>query len=223
MKHCSILLLLLVLSVCGVQAQTPEVFREKGYTLNFINQDPSFDPAVKARLIKTFFEVYPVLVDQYNKASIKEVTFFVDTTYKAVAEAGGGRVRFSPGWFKAHPGDIDVVTHEVMHLVQSYPHRAGPGWLTEGIADYVRYAYGVDNQGAGWSLPAYAASQHYTNAYRVTARFLLWLEKDVKPGLVKTLDNAMRTNAYTDGIWSKQTGKSLDDLWQAYAAQAAKG
>ncbi|MBT1712616.1 secretory protein, partial [Fulvivirgaceae bacterium PWU5] len=82
----------------------------------------SFDPAVKARLIKTFFEVYPVLVGEYNKASIKEVTFFVDTTYKAVAEAGGGRVRFSPGWFKSHPGDIDVVTHEVMHLVQSYPH-----------------------------------------------------------------------------------------------------
>jgi hypothetical protein len=109
-----------------------------------------------------------------------------------------------------------------MHLVQSYPHRAGPGWLTEGIADYVRYAYGVDNQGAGWSLPAYTASQHYTNAYRITARFLLWLEKDVKPGVVKTLDNAMRTNTYTDEIWSKQTGKSLDDLWAAYAAQAAK-
>jgi len=208
---------LTLLSIHAAWGQQEEVFKEKGYTLTFINQDATLDPALKQRLIKTFFEVYPVLAKTYNGKTLREVTFFVDTAYTGVAEAGGGRVRFSSRWFHKNPKDIDVVTHEVMHIVQAYPDDAGPWWVTEGVADYVRYAYGVDNAGGGWALPPYKDGQTYENGYRITARFLAWIEANVKKGFVKTLDKSMRSKTYTADIWKQQTGKSIDELWKAYS------
>jgi hypothetical protein len=210
----------------GATAQAagdPEVIQRNGYTLTFISQDPKLDATVKSRMIDAFFTVYPKLAAEYNANTRKDVTFFVDTAYTGVAEAANGRVRFSDDWLRNHPGDIDVVTHEVMHIVQSYPFRAGPGWLTEGIADYVRFRFGVDNAGGGWSLPNYSATQHYTNSYRITARFLDWIEK-TNTGFVKKLDAAMRTNTYKPALWKDITGKDVDELWTAYSqAQTGSG
>lgn len=201
-------------------AEDREVFERNGYTLTFINKDPSLDKIVKSRMVDVFFTVYPKLAAEYNNQTRKDVIFFVDTDYNGVAEADHGRVRFSDDWLRQHPGDIDVVTHEIMHIVQGYPWGAGPGWLTEGIADFVRYRFGVDNEGGGWSLPAYHPTQHYTNSYRVTARFLLWIENKTE-GAVKKLDGAMRTNSYGAGLWKDLTGKNVDELWAAYVLEQA--
>jgi hypothetical protein len=75
----------------------------------------------------------------------------------------------------------------------------------------------VNNEKAGWSLTPFKATQSYTNSYRITARFLVWLEKNIKPGIVNHLDAAMRSKTYTPGIWMDLTGKSLDELWGTYA------
>jgi hypothetical protein len=133
-----------------------------------------------------------------------------------VAETGGDSVRISPKWLKEHPEDIDVITHEAMHIVQAYRHPV-PGWLTEGIADYARYTYGVNNQAGKWRLPDFRAGQHYTNAYRVTARFLVWLEKHDHPGIVDKLDKAARDGSYRPSMWAELTGKTVDELWQEYS------
>lgn len=202
-------------------AEDREVFERNGYTLTFINQDTSLDKTVKSRMVDVFFTVYPKLAAEYNRQTRKDVTFFVDTDYNGVAEAANGRVRFSDDWLRLHPGDIDVVTHEIMHIVQAYPNGAGPGWLTEGIADYVRYRFGVDNEGGGWSLPTYRPDQHYTNSYRITARFLLWIENKTE-GAVKKLDAAMRTNTYGASLWKDLTGKNVDELWAAYVLDQAR-
>lgn len=192
------------------------VDKHKGYKLTFISKDPNLDPTVRQNLIDTYFKVYPTLVKTFNDKSTKDVLFVVDTAYKAVAEASGNRILFSAGYMKAHPTDIDVVTHETMHIVQGYGYSAGPVWLTEGIADYVRYKYGVDNIGSKWSLPDYTTKQNYTNSYRITARFFAWLEKNVKPGLISTLDTELRAHTYTDKSWANLTGKTLDELWADY-------
>jgi hypothetical protein len=202
-------------------AQEKETFKRKGFTLNFTNLDKTFDPAVRTRLIETFFEVYPELAAEYNPKTEKEVNFVIDTAYDGVAATGGGRVVFNPEWFRKHPGDIDVVTHEVMHIVQHYGNSGGPGWLTEGIADYVRYKFGVDNPGAEWALPDFRSTQSYTNSYRITARFLAWLESHNYKGIVKKLDNSLREHTFTKDTWKKETGKSLDELWTAYSENPA--
>ncbi len=54
-------------------------------------------------------------------------------------------------------------------------------------------------------------------AYRITARFLVWTEKNYNKKLVDKLDNAMRTKTYKADIWKELTGKTLDELWGEYA------
>jgi hypothetical protein len=191
--------------------------KRKGYSLTFVSKDPNLDPILRQKLIDTYFQVYPTLVKTFNDKSPKDVLFVVDTAYKAVAEASGNRILFSAGYMKAHPTDIDVVTHEGMHVVQGYGYGSGPVWLTEGIADYVRYKYGVDNVGSKWSLPAFKDTHSYKNSYRITARFFVWLEQNVKPGLIATLDQQLRAHQYTEQSWVNLTGKSLDQLWDDYA------
>jgi hypothetical protein len=191
--------------------------KKKGYTILFINKDSGFSAVTKQRMIDTYFKVYPKEAKRFNKDTRKMVTFIIDPGYKGVAAAGGGIIRVNPKWMADHPEDLDVVTHEAMHIVQSYPGGAGPGWLTEGIADYVRYVFGVNNEAGKWSLPKYDTSHHYTKAYRITARFLVWVEKNYNKKLVNKLDNAMRTKTYKPEIWQALTGKSLDDLWGEYA------
>ncbi|PZP51744.1 MAG: secretory protein [Pseudopedobacter saltans] len=186
-----------------------------GIKLVFVSNDPTFDPAEKKKMIETFYAVYPKECKIYNPKSTKKVTIFIDTAYTAVAATGGGLMRVNPQWMKKNPEDLDVVTHEAMHVVQGYP-RYEPIWVTEGIADYVRATLGVNNEAAKWTLPAYKSSQSYTNSYRITARFFIWLDKNVKKGLIVKLDNAMRANTYSDDFWKNETGKTVDQLWEAY-------
>lgn len=102
-----------------------------------------------------------------------------------------------------------------MHIVQDYQ-GFGPVWLTEGIADYVRYKFGVNNEASGWWLPDYNRNQRYDQGYGVTARFLLWLEKTKKTGIVAKLNEDLREHTFTDATWTTEFGKTLDELWEAY-------
>jgi hypothetical protein len=218
MKKTSILSILFLMLMAGTSyAQQTSNYNKNGYRLTFINYDSTLDTALKTKLINTFYKVYPELANAYNKKTLKAVTMIIDTSYKGVAETANGIVTISSRWMHQRPEDIDVVTHEVMHIVQDYGQSTGPGWLTEGIADYARFKFGVNNPAANWSLPAYKATQNYDNSYRVTARFLAWLEKS-KPGIVKTFDGKMRDHTFTDDTWKQQTGKTLDELWKDYSA-----
>lgn len=212
---------LIFVSSMAISAQEKEVFKKKGLTLTFMSNDASFSPVVKQKLIETFFQVYPVLAKEYNPNTAKAVTFFIDTAYKGVAATSGTVVSYNPQWFIKHAEDIDVVTHEVMHIVQAYGNAPGPWWVTEGIADYVRSVYGVNNNAAKWMLGAYKEGQKYDNGYRVTARFFTWLEKNGHPGIVKALDKRMRDHSYTENVWKEQTSKTLDELWNAYILNPA--
>lgn len=195
-----------------------DTFTQKGYTLVFVNRSPDFADSTKQKLINTFFEVYPKEVKAYNKKALKKVVFTIEPGYNGVAAANNGRIFFSPAWFVKHPQDIDVVTHECMHIVQSYGGGSGPGWITEGIADYVRYKMGVNNEGSNWKLPDYSTRQNFDNAYRITARFFVWIEKNYDKKFVKKLDKTMRERAYTAEFTKERTGKTFAELWAEYGA-----
>lgn len=199
------------------QAQESEVFQENGKTLIFTNEDPNFKEEVKNGLVNTFFKVYPNIAADFNPEVTDTIYVKIDTAYTGVAYAHNGKIVISSGWLEKKPIDLDVITHEVMHIVQSYPSNSGPGWLTEGIADYVRFEYGVDNDGAEWFLPEYSAEQSYKNSYRITARFLVWVTHNYGDDFVVSLDKNMREATYSDEIWTNNTGKSLDELWKEYS------
>ncbi|MEJ5994509.1 basic secretory protein-like protein [Pedobacter sp. Du54] len=211
------LVLICSLSLFFKTSTAQEIVKKKGYTLTFESNYEELDPKLKKRLIETFFEVYPKLAKEYNPNTVKEVKFFVDTAYKGVAATANARVVYASNWMKTHPEDIDVVTHEVMHIVQNYGKSLGPGWLTEGIADFARYKFGVDNAGSKWSLPDLKPTHSYKNSYRITARFFAWIEDKVKSGTIKEVDKCLREHTYSNNIWKNITGKDLDELWVDYS------
>src|ERR1700749_3486662 len=104
-------------------AQTREETITKGkYTLVFIDKSTDFSSVTRQRMIDAFFKVYPLEAKEYNKNTLRKVTFVIYPAYDGVAATGDGTARFNPDWLKKHPEDIDVVTHEVMHIVQNYRH-----------------------------------------------------------------------------------------------------
>ncbi|RFZ90164.1 secretory protein [Mucilaginibacter conchicola] len=220
MKKYALLLILGLLAGTSF-ADGIDTLKKNGYTLIVSGNDANFDKGLREKLINTFFEVYPGIVKEYNKKSLKVVNFFIDTAYHGVAATDNGRVVFSTEYMTKHPGDIDVVTHEVMHIVQDYGQTNGPWWVTEGIADYVRNEHGVANAAAGWKLPDYKLTQNFDNSYRVTARFFTWIEKHVKKGTVKKLDDIMRKHTYTADTFKQLTGKTVEELWKEYGANPA--
>ena len=196
----------------------PLVIEKNGLILTVLNNDAKFPTSEINRLTDVFFTVYPKLRADFNPAASPNITFRIDTAYKGVAATMGSEIVYNPDWFYRFPEDLDVVTHEAMHIVQAYGNNQVPWWLTEGIADYVRFKYGVNNAAGGWSLPAYKTDQNYDNSYRVTARFLAWIENKIKPGFVKEMDNVMRSGKFSESSWQTISGKSVGELWSAYAA-----
>ncbi len=195
-------------------------YDQKGLHLTIKSDDPTFDPRETERLMQTFFAVYPRMMAEYNPNASRQVLISIERRYHGVAATEGARIHMNPAWFHQQPEDLDVVTHEGMHIVQAYK-QWDPAWLREGIADYARYQFGVNNTAARWSLPNYDPGQSYQDAYRVTARFLAWLEKRVKPGIVKALDKSMRDGTYEPETWVKLTGKDVDKLWSDYGKNPA--
>ncbi|MEH6406222.1 MAG: basic secretory protein-like protein [Leeuwenhoekiella sp.] len=191
--------------------------QDSSVNVTFINQDKTLDPKIQEGLTEIVHKVYPQLMKDFNKDARTDIAIKIDTTYDGVAFANDGQVTISSKWLHAKPEDLDLITHEVMHIIQAYPNGSGPGWLTEGIADYVRAKYGVDNKGAGWSMTPFDSSQHYTNSYRITARFLTWISQKYDDQIVFKLDNNLRNKTYSADLWKKYTGKTLDQLWETYS------
>ncbi|CAF3345282.1 unnamed protein product [Rotaria sp. Silwood1] len=185
--------------------------------MTLFNNDPNFHPDTRQKCIDTFFATMPQMCDRFNiNSCTRDVRVTIEPGYDGVAYASGDAIVISATWLRNNPQDTDVLTHECMHVVQRYP-RGDPGWLIEGIADYVRWKYGRNNPAANWWLPDFDRNQHYTNAYRVTARFLAWCENRY-PNIIDQLDADLRSNTYSDYSWNQFAGgKSIDQLWNDYS------
>jgi hypothetical protein len=142
----------------------------------------------------------------------KEVTLYFDPKMKGVAHALGGKITISAVFVRGHPDDWGMVVHELTHVVQSYPN-GGPGWLIEGIADYIRIVH-FEPQAARPKLDPDKAS--YKDAYKTTAMFLEWIEQHHTAGVVVKMNAALRSGAYKDELWSSLTGKTVDELWALF-------
>jgi hypothetical protein len=132
-----------------------------------------------------------------------------------VAEASGAEIRCSAKWLREHPDDIGLFVHELTHVVQHYPNRACPGWITEGIADYTRWF--VYEKLPERRVPKAAAAKHDAS-YSTSAHFIDWCQRTYDGDLVKKLNAAAREKRYTEAFWKETTGKTLSELsaeWKA--------
>ena len=131
-----------------------------------------------------------------------------------VAAASGTHITGSVKFFKDHPDDVGAMVHETAHVVQRYRSPNNPGWLVEGVADYVRYVKFEPDKPRRID-PDRA---RYNGSYGVTAAFLAYVTKTYDAQLVLKLNQAMREGKYTEAIFERLTGKTvqiLDEEWRA--------
>jgi Peptidase of plants and bacteria len=143
------------------------------------------------------------------------VTMSLTNSYKGVAAAGGGRITGSVKYFKDHPNDFGAMVHETVHIVQSYRTRNNPGWLVEGVADYVRFF--IYEPGKIGRIRG-----RYDGAYRETAAFLAYVSEKYDKELVKKLNKAMREGEYKEEIWKTLTKKTVQELGEEWKASLTK-
>lgn len=143
----------------------------------------------------------------------REIFLKIKKSEKGVGGTSGTKITLSSHWVEKHPEDLGLVVHELTHVIQGYP-SGKPWWITEGIADYIRWAI-YEGKGQHW-FPKPRDPEGYKKGYRVTAGFLLWLEAERAPGIVKKLNSAMRDASYSAKLFEQESGRSLDELWSEY-------
>ncbi len=197
------------------------------YPVEFV-LDVSDAPDMKEwgeQCIKICERQYAMINDELPSEGFKPahlVKMALKTSYRGVAETGGANIKGSVKYFKARPKDFGAMVHETVHVVQDYggARRKGgapnPGWLVEGIADYIRF-FKYEPGKAG---PMNADRSHYNGSYRVTATFLNYLTEKYDKDLVKKLNAAMRDGKYKehDQLFKDYTGKTVEELdteWRA--------
>jgi hypothetical protein len=106
---------------------------------------------------------------------------------------------------------VGILYHEITHTLQQNnfdeTHRLA---LTEGVADYVRWARMTGLHGD--------VGGKWTDGYRTTGFFLDWLERS-RPGFVYELNKSAAPHAnqrWTIEVFRELTGRSVDELWRAY-------
>ena len=131
----------------------------------------------------------------------------------------GATIQVSAKWVGEHPDDFGMVIHELTHVIQGYPPGTQPGWLVEGIADYVRYWRFEPEKPHGRVGP----QASYRDGYGTTGAFLAWLIHKYDHRIVRRLDDALRHRQYDESIFRAATGKDLDALWTEFLAERKRG
>ena len=142
-----------------------------------------------------------------------------------VAATGGTRVTGNSTWFKNQlKGEaVGALLHEEVHVVQQYrwgrrsnPNATRPpGWMVEGIPDYIRwFKYEPQSHGADivWMRTRRNFTPRYDASYRVSANFLNWITEKYDKDIVTQMNAAMRNGDYSEDLWKKYTGKTVEEL-----------
>lgn len=211
--HASAILALSGAALVHAQDAKPAAPQPEQITLQV---DASADPrlaSVAGEMTKVFFNSYPELLKRWDNPA-KPTFRNVKLVFKHInvpAYASGDTITCNIDWFLSHPDDTGALTHELTHVVQHYA-QYRPSWLVEGIAEVSRYNYGP-KEDVKWKLPAsLTAKNKYTDSYRVTGRFLVWLDQKY-PGTVDKIHRHLQEGTYKQEDFQTVTGKSLDDLW----------
>ncbi len=166
-------------------------------------------------------EWYPRICERLASEGFKppkSVQISLRKDMKGVAATSGNVIHIAADYVKGHTNDLGMVIHELTHVVQSYP-PGGPGWLVEGIADYIRLSHFEPNVPAPRIDPDRAS---YRDAYKTTAVFLAWIEKNHDRKIVQKLNHALRAKNYREGQFQEATGQNLEELWLNFTQSLRK-
>lgn len=192
------------------------------YPVEFV-VDVSDAPEMKEwaeKAAATCQRAYPMINEELKADGYKPprlISMALKSDYRGVAATGRNHIVGSVKFFKDHPDDVGAMVHETVHVVQNYRGRRNPGWLVEGVADYVRFfKFEPGNLG-----PINAQRAHYNGSYRVTAAFLAFLVDRYDKDIVRKLNHLMRAGEYRDEVFTEFTGKTLEQLDEEWRATLA--
>ncbi len=177
-----------------------------------------------APVIRTW---YPKIVemlsgDGFQAAEKVRLRYRNDMPKGIPAAANGSRVDLNASWFRIHLKDEakGCVIHELVHVVQDYGSARltnpkavpTPGWVVEGLADYIRwFQYEPESHGA-MLTPKRLAEARHDASYRTSAHFIDWTVRTQDKDFARKLNAAARAGKYDDSLWEIHTRKRLSDL-----------
>jgi len=167
-------------------------------------------------------EWYPKIVSMLPSDGFeapRQFTIYFHRDMSGVANASGTRINCAAPWFLRNlDGEAKgAVVHEMVHIVQQYRRVRGgnrnPGWMVEGIADYIRwFLYEPEENRPRPNV----RRANFDDSYRTTAAFLDFLVKNYDPEIVKKFNASMREGGYSDELWTRFTEKTPEQLWREY-------
>jgi hypothetical protein len=184
---------------------------------------PDLTEWARKELIPVMQKWYPLIVDMLPSEGYtapRNFSIIFTDSYRGVAATMGNRIECSPSWYRQNlkTEAVGSLVHELVHVVQQFgrTRRSGgsrpPGWLTEGIPDYIRwFLYEPQSKGAEIK-PGNAARARYDASYRVSANFINWVVTKYDKDLIKELNAAMREGRFSPEIWKERTGKPVEEL-----------
>lgn len=182
-------------------------------------------------------EWYPKIVSMLPSAGFEapkavRFRFLPDAEMKGVpAYASGGTITLNREWFRGQlTGEAKgAVVHEMVHVVQGYQGRshrsrsfsAPPGWIVEGIPDYVRWFLYEPETGGALLNPRLRRNARHDASYRVSANFIDWVIRThaTDDQLLQKLNSAAREGRYSTDTWKELTGLSESELAEAWRSQ----
>ena len=203
------------------------VDEERGYRYRFdTTLAPDLADWVRDELAPVVLEWYPKIVEMLPsegfEATDAVLLEFRDDMGGTPAYAAGNRVAMNVGWFRRQlQGEaLGCVVHELVHVVQAYQRarftnrrpRPTPSWVTEGVADYVRwFLYEPETRGAALTRRNIDRARHDAS-YRVSANFIDWVIGEHGDGLLQKLNTAAREGRYREELWQEWTGHPVAEL-----------
>jgi hypothetical protein len=205
-----------------VPAATRQVrAKEFEYILD-VSQVPDLKDWAETKLRPEMDKWYPLICDCLASDGFTAPKKFRVTIkpMRGVAGTAGTNVEVSAEWITSQlkrpewNQAIGSIIHELVHVVQQYKPRGNPGWLVEGVADYLRwFHYEPVAHRPKLRNPARAK---YSDSYQTTAGFLEYAAKNHDHELVVKLNAAMRQGRYSPEIWKEYTGMTVQELWSNY-------
>ncbi len=186
-------------------------------------------------------EIVPVVKDWYPKlvARLPSAGFEAPPNFsiqfkakmRGVAATSGTRIVCAADWFRRMKREaVGAVVHEMVHVVQQYgqarrtnPNGARtPGWLVEGIADYIRW-FEFEPQAHGAEITKQNFDRaKFDSSYRITGNFLNWVVQNHKKEIIVLLNAAAREGRYSPELWKNLTGRTVEELGTEWKSAMAK-
>jgi len=125
------------------------------------------------------------------------------------------RHHFAPTWI--NEGIADYVTYTYFTGTNQPRLRLDRDGQLHGYDESLPYLYGLQaNKLSIHSAHAQRgvqAGKGYQHGYTVAAAFLLWLEQNKDPQIIRKLNAALKNGSYRDRLWRQICQASVDQLW----------